>query len=87
MMALISLIPNWLKLAAGALMAVCIAFWGGTIYGKSVFSAEIEAKAAKDAINRIQDMEQNNAAFKSLPAYDRCIAFMRDSQLPESECD
>lgn len=87
MMAVLSLIPNWIKLAGGALVAVIAAFWFGNIYGKNVATNEIEAKAAKEAIERIQTMEKNNAAFKNLPARDRCIAFMRDSGLPESECD
>ncbi len=87
MIAALSLIPNWVKLAGGALVAVLLAFWGGSIYGKNVATAQIEAKAAKEAIERIQDMEKNNAAFKNLPAHDRCIAFMRDSGLPVEECD
>lgn len=87
MISALSIIPNWVKLAGGALVAVFLAFWGGSLYGKNVATAQIEAKAAKEAIERIQTMEKNNAAFKNLPARDRCIAFMRDSGLPVEECD
>lgn len=87
MMAALAIVPNWLKLAGGALVAVIAAFWLGNIYGKNVAATEIEAKAAKEAIERIQTMENNNAAFKNLPAYDRCVAFLRDSGLPIEECE
>lgn len=49
---------------------------------------EMERAAARiEAGKRIQDMEKNNEAFRSLSARDRCRAFMRISGLPESECD
>jgi hypothetical protein len=49
---------------------------------------ELERAAARiEAAKRIQDMEKNNAQFRSLSARDRCLAFMRDSGLPASHCD
>lgn len=43
--------------------------------------------AAKEALERVQKMEKNNAAFKNLPALERCRAIMRDSGLPAGNCD
>lgn len=40
-----------------------------------------------EAGKRIKEMEQSNEKFRSLSARDRCIAFMRDSGLPERHCD
>lgn len=49
---------------------------------------EQERAAARiEAGKRIQEMEKNDAAFRSLPARERCLAFMRDSGLPTTECD
>ena len=41
------LIPNWLKLAAGALVAVALAFFGGQWAGKQQGATEAENKALK----------------------------------------
>lgn len=87
MIGLISSIPQWGRIAIGALLGAAVAFGPIYLYGKSSGKSEIQVQAAKDAINRIQEMESNNAAFKNLPARERCIAFMRDSGLPVSECD
>lgn len=46
-----------------------------------------ERKAAMiEAGKRIQDMEKNNEQFRNLSARERCVAFMRDSGLPENHC-
>ncbi len=46
-----------------------------------------ERDAAKiEAGKRIIEMEKTNESFRSLPALDRCRAFMRDSGLPIDEC-
>jgi len=49
---------------------------------------EMERAAARiEAGKRIQEMENRDEAFRSLPARERCLAFMRDSGLPASHCD
>lgn len=46
-----------------------------------------EQQAAKiEAGKRIIEMEKANESFRSLSARDRCIAFLRDSGLPEHHC-
>lgn len=69
--------------------AVCIAIGtvAGTWHGKSLGKAEAEATAAKLALERVQELEKNNANFKNLPSRERCLVFMRDSGLPENNCD
>lgn len=46
-----------------------------------------EQEAARIAAGkRIVEMEKTNEAFRSLPALDRCRAFMRDSGLSIDNC-
>lgn len=68
--------------------AVCLAIGtaAGTWHGKSLGRAEVEAEAAKLALERVQELEKNNANFKNLPSYERCRIFMRDSGLSEDNC-
>lgn len=68
---------------AGALIATGPVF----LYGKSVGRVEIEAAAARDAVERMAELEKSNESFKKLSSRDRCIVFMRDSRLPTTACD
>ena len=71
-------------------VGVICAFLFGTgayFYGKKVSRDEIPASAAKEALERIQNLEKNNETFRNLSDRDRCLVFMRDSRLPESSCD
>ncbi len=81
------LIPNWLKIGAAAVIGAALfsitSFQIGKREGKSI--AQIEA--AKAALNRINTMEKNNASFRNMSDRHRCLAFMRDSGLPDSACD
>jgi hypothetical protein len=86
MTALLALLPGWGKWAAlivGGVLLVCVPFF----YGKSIGRTQALADAAKIAINRISEMEKNDASFRSKPAHDRCVIFMRDSGLPIDQCD
>lgn len=82
---------NAAKLAAGALLGALAVY----AYTQAVSlpaarseGRELErAAAAAEAINRIQDLEKNNATFRSLPSRDRCLVLMRDSGLPDAGCD
>lgn len=86
-----ALIPTWVKIAvagivgAGILLAATFAL--GKREGRSQATAEIEIKAAKEALERIGKLEQNNASFRNLDAHHRCLVFMRDSGLPDTTCD
>lgn len=86
-----ALIPTWVKIAvagiigAGLLLAGTFAL--GKREGRSQATAEIESKAAKEALERIGKLEQNNASFRNLDARHRCIVFARDSGLPDTICD
>ena len=86
-------IPWWgkAKMALAALVAVVVLSPIVYLYGhhKGAVSerAAIEAQAARDAFERIQNLEKNNEAFRNMSDRDRCLAFMRDSGLPVSECD
>lgn len=84
---LLGLIPNWMRMLGAGVLGALLAFGPVFLYGKSAGKTEMQAQAAKAALNRIEAMEKANAKFKTLPARDRCIVFMRDSGLPISECD
>lgn len=81
----------WLKIAAGGMLCAFALSTGsyhlGKSVGRSAARTEIELEAAKSALKRITDMEKNNASFRDLPPRHRCLAFMRDSGLPEHACD
>ncbi|WMW56481.1 hypothetical protein RE411_04665 [Agrobacterium pusense] len=81
------LIPDWVKLGVaavvGAALLSIVSFQVGKREGKSV--AQIEA--AKEAVNRINNQEKNNASFRNMSDRHRCLVFMRDSKLPDSNCD
>ncbi len=49
---------------------------------------EMERAAARiEAGKRIIEMERSNETFRSLPARERCLAFMKDSGLQPSNCE
>lgn len=75
------------KLVAALIVGGIVAYGPAYLHGKSIARSQIEAEAAKEALNRIQTLEKNNEAFKSLSNRDRCVVFMRDSGLPDSACD
>jgi len=57
---------------------------------RRAFTAGVDSEQTKariEAGKRIVEMENNNEAFRKLPAADRCRAFMRDSGLPERHCE
>lgn len=85
--AALAFIPGWAKMGAVALLALFLAYLGGKWHGGAVATAEIKAAAARAALERIQELEKNNAQFLGLPARERCLMFARDSELPESICD
>lgn len=84
------LLPDWVPIAGAAVVALAvgstIGFAGGTWHGKALGKEEVRAEAAVEAVDRITNMEKNNANFRNLPARDRCLVIMRDSGLPEDNC-
>ena len=70
--------------AAGALLAAAFGIYAA---GKSAGKNETRVEAAKEAVERITDMEKSNANFRNLPARERCLALMRDSGLPADGCN
>ena len=82
-----ALIPNWLKITAGGLLCAVLLASGSYWQGKREARSEAKIEAAKEALDRINTMEKNNASFRSLSDRHRCLIFMRDSGLPDSACD
>lgn len=76
-----------IKIGAGAFLGAALIVGPAYLAGKSDGKDEIEARASAEAILRIQELEQSNAKFRTLPPRDRCLVLMRDSGLPDSECD
>ena len=82
-----ALTPNWLKIAAAGLLCAVLLASGSYWLGKRDGRSQTQIEAAKEAVNRINQLEKNNASFRNLPDRDRCLVFMRDSGLPESGCN
>jgi len=78
---------DWIKLGAGALAGALLV--SGPVYlaGRSDGKDAGRLEAAKEAGQRITQMEKNNAEFNRLSDRDRCLVFMRDSGLPAEACD
>lgn len=85
------LIPTWLKITAGgvlgALSLSAASYTLGKHHGASTERAALQIEAAKNALERIKKLEENNETFLSLTPRHRCLVFMRDSRLPDSACD
>ncbi|WP_312619014.1 hypothetical protein [Agrobacterium pusense] len=82
-----ALIPNWLKIAAGGLLCAALLASGSYWLGKREGRSQTQIEAVKEALDRINELEKNNASFRSLTDRGRCLVFMRDSGLPDSACD
>jgi hypothetical protein len=78
---------DWIKIGAGVALGASLMVLPAYLNGKSAGRAEIEAEAARNALERIETLENNNAKFKNGSDRDRCLIFMRDSGLPDEECD
>lgn len=76
-----------IKIGAGAVLGAALITGPVYFYGKSEGKDAAAAKAAAEAIIRVQQLEKSNAKFRTLSAHDRCLVLMRDSGLPDSECD
>jgi len=90
MTALAWALRNWQGLAAGVALAF-LTYQGTWLIAHRVGVSDGKAQERQAAIiaagKRIVEMEKNNEAFRTLPARDRCLAFMRDSGLPDHHCD
>ncbi|MBX4884094.1 hypothetical protein HJA87_12100 [Rhizobium bangladeshense] len=84
------LIPDSLKLpvvaAIGVILGAAVAYYPSKSVGAREERQAQQVKAAKEALDRINTLEKNNANFRNLPAFERCRVFMRDSGLPADEC-
>ncbi|MBX5008127.1 hypothetical protein [Rhizobium lentis] len=84
------LIPDSLKLPAvaalGVILGAAFAYYPSKFVGAREERQAQQVKAAKEALDRINSLEKNNATFRNLPAFERCRVFMRDSGLPADEC-
>jgi hypothetical protein len=78
---------DYLKIGIGAVLGAALMAMPAFLYGRHEESEAAKIGAARDALERIQNLEKNNANFRSLAPRDRCLVFMRDSGLPEQECD
>ncbi|UXT47856.1 hypothetical protein FY136_00850 [Agrobacterium tumefaciens] len=82
-----ALIPSFIKSAASSFIIALLV--GSFFYqlGKREGRSETQIEAAKEALDRINNLEKNNASFRNLTDRGRCLVFMRDSDLPDSACD
>ncbi|AQS61807.1 hypothetical protein AGRHK599_LOCUS1189 [Rhizobium rhizogenes] len=82
-----ALIPNWLKIAAVTIAGAAVLSIASFQIGKREGRSATQIEAAKEALDRINNLEKNNASFRNLTDRGRCLVFMRDSGLPDSACD
>ncbi len=85
--ALIGLVPWQAWALAAFLGAAGVWHWRATSAAYEAGREQERAAAKAEAGRRMIEMEKSNETFRNLPAADRCRAFMRDSGLPERECD
>lgn len=80
-------IGDYLKLGVAALAGALLV--SGPVYlaGRSDGKDAGRLEAAKEAGQRITQMEKNNAEFNRLSDRDQCLVFMHDSELPAEACD
>ena len=83
---MLALLGNPLTRALGGLLVAALIVGSSYTYGKAVGRQGAAVEAANNALDRIEDMERNNADFLALPDRERCLVFMRDSGLPEDHC-
>ncbi|KQV78163.1 hypothetical protein [Rhizobium sp. Root1220] len=74
------------KIGAGVALGGALAVYPAILVGRSEGRAAVQAEAAKEALVRIDNLEKNNANFHKLSDRDRCLVFMRDSGLPDENC-
>lgn len=81
------MVIDYLKFGLGALAGALLV--SGPVYlaGRSDGKDAGRLEAAKEAGQRITQMEKNNAEFNRLSDRDRCLVFMRDSSLPAEACE
>lgn len=81
------IIPGWVKLGAAAVLGAALLSIASFQVGKREGKSHAQIEAAKEAVNRINNLEKNNASFRNMSGRHRCLVFMRDSGLPDSACD
>ncbi len=81
------LIPGWVKLGAAAVLGAVLLSIASFQVGKREGKSAAQIEAAKEAVNRINNLEKNNASFRNMSDRHRCLVLMRDSGLPDSACD
>ena len=86
MLSFLGVLPDWVKLPVAALLGAALVFYPAKWYGATEERQQAQIRAAAEALDRIQNLEKNNANFRNLPARERCLVFMRDSGLPEDNC-
>lgn len=57
------------------------------IAGGNARENKIKAQVAVETLKRINAMEDNNAAFKALTPYGKCIAYAADQHFDRGLCD
>lgn len=77
---------DWLKIGAAAVAGALLISAPVYLAGRHDGRVKVEAAAMASALERIEKMGKENATFKTLPAHDRCVLFMRDSGLPIDAC-
>ncbi len=78
---------KWIPGAVGAIVGAALMAVPACVYGERRERDQAAIETGKAALERIQNLEKNNANFEKLSDRDRCLLFMRDSGLPESACD
>lgn len=82
------LFNRWKIILPVALLAMAYAYhWNALRMARNEGFELCQQQARIEAGKRIVEMEKSHEQFRSLPALDRCRAFMRDSGLPERHCN
>lgn len=87
MLALFANLPCSARIFVVSAGVATAAFGFGYGKGRADGKTATEAAALRKASDRIAAMEKNNADFNTVSPRDRCLELMRDSGLPDAECD
>ena len=77
---------DYVKIGVAAVLGALLASGPVFFYGQHKGEQNAELKAKTEALERIQEMDKNNAKFRNASQYDRCVILLRDSGLSIDGC-
>ena len=87
MMALLGLIPNWAKLAAGVVMGAIVLGSAAYFAGKREGTQQAAVQQLQSDIKAERERIASDAKVQALSDYDFCIQSLRSRRMPADACE